>query len=455
MVGALIGEEAVIGQLPPPLQRLMEFERFHLHSLEEFQISSRDPAFDTRYFPQNCGAFRLPCFWVRRRNLFVLGSGLASAATQGLFDGEGPQGRVLFPIHPAELDRYKEFLAEVEASDAATEGLHIWAVPTSSTRTLLAWPDSTADRALFIKTPLHSRIFGDRRIHKGRIGFSLAMSSLVQNSLHKLPSNLGYLPEVVGFAPRRMEGSGVIVREIPEELKSPQHIVAPLFSLLGGSGGRKPLFLVIIERTGINARDLFEGMFCTHLSRLWLTLALRSGLILEFHGQDILVALGMDYRPLDRYIYRDFEGLQVDWELRRCLGLEDPEYMAGAASWHETYGSSGYGYPYSSLISWKLWISLFQYSHFVLRDVDRLLRKWQEQRLIDGPRLENGEVMEIFATNMATAIEEMFGVRLKGQYKLSSSLRMFVIALLQIRKELMRGPVKAGSRMAPMERIGI
>jgi hypothetical protein len=54
----------VLGQLPGPLQQQLILERFHLHKPEEFQVTSRDPAFDPRYFPQNCGAVELPCYTI-------------------------------------------------------------------------------------------------------------------------------------------------------------------------------------------------------------------------------------------------------------------------------------------------------------------------------------------------------------------------------------------------------
>lgn len=435
MEAARTGSEEAVEQLPSSLRTLMELERFHLHRAELFQDVSRDPQFDTKYFPQNCAAFKLPCFWVRRKYLYVYGSQTAGSGELELFGGQGLSERVLFPVHPTSLDHYRGFLAAVGAQDASKEGLCIWGVPTSSTRTLLAWPDEMPEQALFIKTSLHSPIFGNRRLYRRGVACSVGLSNVVQRSLQSLPAGLGYLPESVGAVPRSMQDSGVIFRSLTQEVKSGSCIVAPLFSLLGGDERHPPLFLVILERSGMSPEQFLEEVLCAQFARLWLQMALHFGLMLESHGQDLMLVLSPDLVPLGRFYYRDFEGLQVDWDLRRQRRFAEPTHLPHAWAWRETYATLGY--RYSDLIWWKLLNSLHLYLRFVLDELDILLREWQGRGLIRGTSFEKDSVTATFSRHMMKAVEEMFGVPVGAEYNIRHSPNKFVIFLMKLRRELL------------------
>jgi hypothetical protein len=423
----------VLEQLPESLRQQLTFERFHLHKPEVFQNPSRDPAFDPKYFPQNCGVMQLPCYWIERRHLYVFGAQHA-ADELSFFSGEGPHGCVLFPMHPASAANYRELLSKIEAKDAAEDGLRIWAVPTSSTRTLLAWPDRQPERAVFAKTSLHSPIFGKRRLHAWQVARSVGLSGLVQESLPELPDTLRYFPETFGMVPRQMPDSGTIIRSIPEEIKANRLLVAPLFSLMGGQHAR-PLFLRLMEQAGLQPMDFIEQVLCRKFARLWLEMTLRQGLILESHWQDLLLAMSPDLRTLDRFYYRDFEGLQVDWELRRRLGLSMPVYMPYSRAWHEAYGS--YSYRYGPQLWYKCRISLQLYLHSVLSELEQMLRVWQERGLLGGARCNEGDLTAMFSRQVRELIQELFAVRVKLDYDIHRHLNRFLLLLLNIRKDLL------------------
>lgn len=423
----------VLEQLPCSLRQQLTFERFHLHKPELFQNRSRDPAFDPKYFPQNCGAVRLPCYWIERRHLYVFGAQAHVSEELSFFSGDGPNAAVLFPIHPADVAHYRELLVKLAARDAARDGLRIWGVPTSSTRTFLAWPDRMPERALFVKLSLHSPIFGDRRLYRWKIAHSVGLSGLVQESLDQLPSGLGYFPETFGFAPRLMPDSGVIVRSIPRQIKANQLSVAPLFSLMGGAHAR-PLFLTVMEQARMRPLEFLEEVLCSKFARVWLEMTLRHGLILEAHGQDLMLAMSPDLRILDRFYYRDFEGLQVDWELRRRHGLLMPANMPNSRAWHETYAT--WGYRYGQLVWYKLRISLLQYLHFVLAELEQMLRSWQERGILGGARFNENDLTAMFSRKMMALIHELFAVRVQVGYNIHHHLNRFVLLLLDVRKEV-------------------
>jgi hypothetical protein len=143
-----IGTEQAIGQLPQSLQSLTTYERFNLYKPARFHDIARDPAFDWRYLPQNCGAFTLPCFWVLRKHLYVYGCHPECLKTLSSWVGRAYNDRLLFAIHPLSLRHYKEFLCAVGARCADEDTEKILAVPTSSVRTLLAWPSHAPERAV-------------------------------------------------------------------------------------------------------------------------------------------------------------------------------------------------------------------------------------------------------------------------------------------------------------------
>lgn len=429
-----IGSREVIEQLPSALQELLARERFCLHKAEVFQDASRDPTFDRRYLPQNCDAFELPCFWVLRKHLYVYGEQTQKTSELRLFEGDGLSERVLFPIHPTSLSHYKSFLSTVDAVDVAKEGLRIWAVPTSSTRTVLAWVNGIPEKAMFVKMSLYSPLFGDRRLHRWRVGGSVGISNLVHDSLQSLPSALGYFPESVGVVPRSMQDGGVIFRSIPEEIKCGSCVVTPLFSLFGGSESHPPLFPAILEQSGMETGQFLEEVLCKSFVRLWLEMSMRFGLFIEAHGQDLMLALLPKMTPSGRFYYRDFEGLQVDWELRRHFGLHEPRNMPNAWSWREAYGT--WGYSYGELAWWKLRSSLFGYLHFVLNELDLLLVEWSRRGIVRGPRFEKGDITMMFSRHMLQGIEDMFGVRAAEVYDIYRSVNRFTVFMMRLRRKL-------------------
>jgi len=431
-----IGNEEAIQQLPQSLARLMSLERFHLHRKELFQNESRDASFDRRYFPQNCGAFKLPCYWVQRRHLYVYGCQSTEQDELKFFRDKASDEEVLFPIHPMTLSHYKKVLAKVGAEDATTAGRGIWAVPTSSTRTLLCWPDREPEKAVFVKTSLHSPIFGDRHLYLKKVGRSVGLSQLILDPGSNLPPALKCFAEPVGFVPRQLQDAGVIIRSIPQEIKNNRVLAVPLFSLMGGDATHKPVFLTLLEQSGAHPLKLIEDTLCAPFAKLWLEMTMRSGLMLEAHGQDLMLALLPNLVPSGVFFYRDFEGLQVDWELRRAYGLSGPEHMPRAWSWNDTY--AGWGYRSSQLVWYKLHTSLFAYMHLVLNEINLSLCEWQGRGLLGGEKFGRDDVTMIFSRAMIRAIEEMFEFRVAAEYNIYRSLKRFVLDLMKLRLRLLR-----------------
>lgn len=427
-------DDELVQQLSPALRAWLTLERFHLHEPHLYQRTARDPGFDVKYFAQNCGVLRLPCFRVPRRYLYVIGAVSKNNDTMQFGSDTAVDDSILLPIHPSAIDSYREFL---QISGARESGERIRAVSTLSTRTVLAWPEASPEQATFIKTSLHSPIFGDRRVTRIKAGRSVGLSALVHAELDELPATLRYLPETLAFTPRGEPSMGAIVRAVPAEIKAGRAVLAPLFSLIGGSGERVPLLLSILERTGATPLEFMHDVLCAPFAKLWLELAMKHGLLVEAHGQDLLLELSTDLVPRGRFYYRDFEGLQLDWELRRHLGKRMPVALAGQWCWRESYDSWGdYRYGQSTWFKWR--ISLLQYLHFVLHQTETALRTWQRERRIGGAPIAQDEITMLFSRCMFDGVARMFDQSVGPPYNIYRSLNRFLLLLARLRRALLR-----------------
>lgn len=411
------------------------FEQRNLWNLSLVRSLEHDQGFDDRYLPENRAVFRLPCFWVRRKDLYVYRGLQASETMWGNGEKQGPDDRVLFPMHPAELRNHQEFFACVGAVDTATHGVRFFATPTSSTRTVLVWPDGQPENTFFAKLSLNSRLFGDRRLRRERVAGSVGLSRLVLESAEALPSGVKYFPEKVGLAPRWAQEGGVIIRVIPEEIKAGRVVPAPLFALIGGDQEHRPLLLELMARGEVDIREFIESVLLEQFADNWVDLVFESGLILEAHGQDLLLALSPNLIPLGGLYYRDFEGLTVDWSLRRVRGLSEPSSLPHAWKWFETYET--WGYPLLQLVFGKLRTSLFDYLYFFLSQFEIALAEWRANGgLIVAKDLE-GRLTFLFSHYLRRAIHRKFGLREPEEYDIQRDLNRFVKFLLRVRREVM------------------
>jgi hypothetical protein len=438
-----IGSEYAIERLPKSLQTLIGLERLHLYKPNEFFDSRADPSFDVRYLPHNCAAFEVPCYRVPLARLHVYRGVTQFPYEKHPFSCDATD-TLLFPIHPLTLPYYETFLSTVGARNAALDGFVLMGVPTSSVRTLLVWQEHIPEQALFIKTTMMpSAIFGDRRLHANKIGYCVALTKLIQESKASLPGALCYLPEFAGFSPRVKLDSGVILRAIPREVIDGHTVMAPLFSLLGGTRTHLPLLLSMTARTGIQPLEFAEDILCSRFSRLWLRTAMCFGLIPEAHGQNLLLALSPSLVPTGNFYYRDLDGLFVDWELRRALGLPEPSIMPWSWRWYDTYESALGGVSFSDSMWWKLKVSLYAYLHYVLHSLNECLLEWHRLGLIGGATIASDELTMSFSRHMIKNIESLFGLQFGTEYNIYGSMNKFTIFLMKLRKLIIAGKVRS------------
>lgn len=420
--------------MPEALRVSMDLERYNLYRPERFRHDSATPAFDMRFAPQNCGPFILPCFWINRRHFYTYDANSYTANDRGIFSISKDCEEILYPIHPAELSHYADFLSKVNARSAASDGLTIWAIPTSSIRTLLIWPDGQVNKALFVKLSLQSRTFGARQISRSKVARSVGISLLLRNDHKTLPRNILFLYEATGIAPRSMPHGGVLYRTLPNEAKSGRIILAPMFSLIGSSDRHPPLLFTVLNKTGMNIRDFVEEIVCAGFARSWVEMSLRNGVLLEAHGQNLLLSLSRTFEPLGWFYYRDFQDLMVDWDLRRATGYPTPEHMPNAWSWNETYDS---GYFRGIGVSWYLQVSIKHFMQFILGDMESAVRDWRRQGLRQTPHFESDEFIMMFSRQVLKAVYDISGMRPAVELNIYRSLPRFAHFLMRVRRDML------------------
>src|SRR6185312_8005953 len=95
---------------------------------------------------------------------------------------------------------YERLLSASGARPAAD--IRILAIPTSSTRTVLAWRDGEPDTAVFIKLSLlPSPMFGDRRIWRQKSAGCVGLTQLLESSNANSATELSYLSEPLSITP--------------------------------------------------------------------------------------------------------------------------------------------------------------------------------------------------------------------------------------------------------------
>jgi hypothetical protein len=230
-------------------------------------------------------------------------------------------------------------------------------------------------------------------------------------------------------------------------------VAAPLFSLIGGTRTHRPLLLTLLARSGIAPLEFMETILCRQFSRLWLELWLSFGLLPEAHAQNLLVNLSPSLVPDGTFYYRDFDGLLIDWVLRRARGLPQPSEMPCSWTWYQTYETPFPGVPYCELVSWKAKVSLHAYVHYVLDAFNLKLQEWQATGIIGGKTIYPGSLAATFSRHVVRDVESLFGVLLPGEFDLHLSFHKCLILLLKLRKELVSGRIQYNSSVPRKQQV--
>lgn len=413
-------------QLPRSLKRLADFERSFLYKPEIFYNVSQDPTFDTRFLPTNSAVFDLPCYWIQRKYLYTYCCHKSCVSALNWPVGIDYHDEVLFPVHPLSIAYYSRFLSESGARDARDDGLRILAIPTSSVRTVLAWREHRADTAVYIKlTMLPSPMFGDRRLWTAKCAGCVGRTRLLEDSHDNIQGRLAFIPESLALCPKALPDASVIIRGIPEEVRSSCIQPVPLFALFGGDRSRRALLLTVAERSGLSPLDFVQEALCVDFADIWVSIAMTSGLLPECHGQNLLLALTPEFKSLGYFYYRDFDGLSIDWSIRRAQKLTTPRHMPYSWSWDAAYETMRVGVQRWDPVWWKFKVSWYAYARFVLSELNLCMREWATAGLIAGPALATDHLTTLFSHHVISGLERLSDTRCGARYNIFEQPGLF------------------------------
>lgn len=222
---------------------------------------------------------------------------------------------IKFFFHPDNVSLDDLFITNLDSSKIS----NISVGPTASTRTILAEMDG---RKFFIKTHLPKRISRfNRRLSATSIQHSIQVSDDLCSSV--LPPDIGFLPETFGVWQKK-SGWGYLIRDIkPFPQVEEQRVLLPLFSLHSPdrfSYADEPLLVQLIKQKKADPIRYTLKNIILPIIRHWCLIAQERGILLESHGQNTLIELDND-KNITRIIYRDFQSLMIDTEVRKRKGL--------------------------------------------------------------------------------------------------------------------------------------
>ncbi|MBT8397112.1 MAG: hypothetical protein KJN92_09105, partial [Gemmatimonadetes bacterium] len=243
-----------------------------------------------------------------------------------LLDRFSEGAETLFFVHPQLLERPGDdpYLARVLSLPRAPR--EIWASPSSSTRTLYV-RDSDQPHALKLHFPFRVSRYG-RRMRDEVVEQAIDVSRELEAGVGAMDPDFAFLREVLGVTFRNLrpetprgENWGFLVRELtPFPASGESRSLVPGFALYGRDfhdPAEEPLLYALLSDK--NPKSFLLDEIMLPIIRHWVTCFLEFGLLLEPHGQNVLLETGPG-GSIQRIVHRDLN-LGVDNRRRRDAGL--------------------------------------------------------------------------------------------------------------------------------------
>ncbi len=325
--------------LPPGVKKLIYAEQ-HLLSrdLNENRIMTpkqNDQA--AQFKPENSQVFPVKSYWMKQAEIDVFAVAEMSENLKTIFSRKDNQGKseFLMLVHPESESLYTERVR------SESRGPDFWAMSTSSSRTLLMWPDQRPDLPFFGKLSLNKEIGGVvRSIPQGEVVRSLGTTEVLYKNLSALPKSFKFFPESMSLIPKGMSRGGMIIREIPQEVATGKKQFIPLFSLYADRGEKMPLLAEMINASGMPSEEFVQKRIIDPFVKQWVELVLVNGLSMEPHAQNVLIGLNSRGLPSGEFMHRDFGGFNMDLKSFNQLHMKTPENLPVINNLREDYHQS-------------------------------------------------------------------------------------------------------------------
>lgn len=362
-------------ELPPGVEKLIYAEQILIsRDLDETIITSPKLNHqDEFYTPEQRNVFALKTYWINEEYLDAFkDSGLNPELEKLMHRNVDGVDQWRLIVHPESEDFYSELLK------TGSRAKDWYATSTSSSRTLVVWPPSRPDLVFFGKLSLNKEIGGVvRTIPAGEIARSLGTTAILNSISSELPKNFNYLPESIGLMPKNFERGGMIIREIPENIKSGKDNFVPLFSLYAQckSCRKNPLLMDMINKSDMGPEAFVRNKIISPFLDQWIELAKKEGISMEPHAQNVLIGIGDSGELNGQFLHRDFGGFNIDLDFRKKEKLTIPKNLPVIKSrvidYHQKFHVNSVE---SSLHIY--FVSGFAYN------LDKSLSQWAEKGLI-------------------------------------------------------------------------
>lgn len=283
---------------------------------------------DSAFLPDSHRAsFKVGAYWVKERFVRVFrGTSLGSVERYFFREFRGSR-EVLFLVHPTSSYLYSTFLRDSAASEAFPESGGLRVSPTSSTRTVLVWPQQWITEPFFAKLSLDGTIGEvDRKLTSEALARSVGVSQIIHAASPDLPNNFKFLSETLAITPNQAKGYGFLVRPVPIGITSNDFELVPFFSLYSRLRGSSMLEK-IIRGSGKNAIEFLTENLLTPFAKQWTRLVVEEGFIPEPHAQNLLMEFDSQGLSTGVFVHRDLESFFIDLTHRRQTGKPLPAHL--------------------------------------------------------------------------------------------------------------------------------
>jgi hypothetical protein len=312
------------------IPRLIYLDRFRNEGTKTYSRHSGYTEANERYRPETGDSeFGLPAFEIPTSDAHVRTAHPPRALAAAYLRGD----TVLFCVHPQVLEDQPDdpYLKRIRTHGDRCDPIRV--APSSSTRTLYVL-DHPYPHALKVHFPFRVSRYG-RRMREEVVFQAIAVSGVLERGIGAMDTRFAFLREVIGVSQKNLhpeaprgENWGYLVRDMAPFPANPEaKSLVPGFSLYGSDildPGTTPLLFDFIAGGDPGKLVLEEIML--PIVRHWVACFLEFGLVLEPHGQNVLLELDLADN-IRRIVYRDLS-LGIDMRRRREAGLPDGDLNA-------------------------------------------------------------------------------------------------------------------------------
>ncbi|MBC7713512.1 MAG: hypothetical protein H7177_09240 [Rhizobacter sp.] len=254
-------------------------------------------------------------------------------------------------VHP-ESEAHYEFL-KANYKYVSQDETEFTASPTSSYRSLVVWDHTNKKKKAFIaKVSLDKNVIGsiDRLVSENEVERSVAnqkvFDKIGKEELEKM--HVKVFPESAGLvldqempgAPKKLGGQ--LIREIPDGVVESKTKWLSFSALMSPNRKPRPLIMDVIKASGLSSYDFYEKYMINSYIKMFEELSLKQGMNFEPHSQNLCFEVGMDLKPTDNWVLRDFGGVWPDVITMAKNGGPVETYMeAGSALKYKLRGGRG------------------------------------------------------------------------------------------------------------------